>query len=95
MSFYTEEKLNTIFIKCKASNSLPPQVLLQYVAATPNYIHCTVFLEMPVATFPVHTKPKVCTVFTGHTSNVIKDKPHVSHTSTQYHTCKHSYAYFH
>ena len=82
MSFYTEEKLNNIFIKSKASNSYSPQVLLQYVAAIPNYIRCTGFLEMPVATFPVHTKPKVCTVFTGQTSNVIKDKPHVSHTST-------------
>ena len=63
-----------------ASNSLSPQQLLQYVAALPNYIHCTVFLEMPVATFPVHTKHKVCAVFKGQESNSIQDTPHVSHT---------------
>ena len=49
---------------------------------------------MPVATFPVHTKPKVCTIFTDQTSNFIKDKPHVFHKSTQYHTCKHAYILF-
>ena len=56
----------------KASNSLSPQELLQCVAAIFIYTHCTVFLEMPVATFPVHTKPKVCTIVTDQISNMIK-----------------------
>jgi len=45
MSFYTEEnRCSKYFIMSNASNSLSPQMLLQYVAAIPKYISCTVFL---------------------------------------------------
>ena len=50
------------------------------------------YLKMPFATFPVHTKHKVCTAFKGQEPNSIQDTPHVSHTSTSIlssQTCRH------
>ena len=51
------------FILSNASNSSSPQQLLQYVAAIPNNIHCTVFLRNANQDIPCCTQPKALCCF--------------------------------
>ena len=62
-----ESKSKIFSLVSNVSNSLSPQELLQYVAAVPNYIHCTVFHKNGDHDIPCSTKTKFCAVFEGET----------------------------
>jgi hypothetical protein len=58
----------------KASNSLSSQELLQYVPPHLSTFNVQSYLKIPVATFPIHTKSKVCIAFKG--QDVLRSRAH-------------------
>jgi hypothetical protein len=92
-------KVQNIFLLSKASNSLSPQEILQYVAAIPNNIHYTVFLRNANHDIPCPNKTnrlccfhttKLCTVLKVRKSH--KPNPSVAIRDFIYalRTCTHS-----